>query len=182
MAKGLPFFPGCHFLAEINWNNLHGWDLLNPSHIIAFSTLSLSLFLKLYGRVAAVSWGIMHCKALHRKLNQMASKTVPTWIFKNSFRTSYTWQICKHSPRRLLNQTSVHPKGKCYASGQNHLFPKPSSSRAPGVKGGDSSSVKNNSYANDLGVRVWGFFRALRACRVSGGQKNPDCGPPTSWA
>ena len=38
-GKGITVFPDCQVLTEINWNHLHGWDL-NPSHIIAFSTLS----------------------------------------------------------------------------------------------------------------------------------------------
>ena len=75
-GKGITVFPDCQVLAEINWTHLHGWDL-NPSHIIAFSTLSER------GRVTAVSWGIMHCQALQRKLDQMASKPVATWICGN---------------------------------------------------------------------------------------------------
>ena len=38
-GKGITGFPDCQVLMEINWTHLHGWDL-NPSHIIAFSTLS----------------------------------------------------------------------------------------------------------------------------------------------
>ena len=132
MAKGLPFFPGCQVLAEINWNNLHGWDL-NPSHIIAFSTLSLSFWnymvelLLSAGASCTVRPFIANLIKWPQKQCRLGSlKTVSARLTPGKFANT--------PPRRLLNQTSVHPKGKCYASGLNHLFPKPSSSRAPGAK------------------------------------------------